>query len=118
MVDALKEGIDTKVGERGIQLSGGQRQRVGIARALYHQTDVLVFDEATSSLDGITEKKIMDAINDLSGQKTIILIAHRIKTIRNCDEIFLINKGKVLDHGSYEELIKNNKQFQDMTHNA
>ena len=118
MIDTLKEGINTKVGERGIQLSGGQRQRVGIARALYHQTDVLVFDEATSSLDGITEKKIMDAINDLSGQKTIILIAHRIKTIRNCDEIFLINKGQVSDHGSYEELIKKNKQFKDMTHNA
>ena len=82
LVAQLPDGVNTKVGERGVQLSGGQRQRIGIARALYHEADVLVFDEATSALDGITEKVIMDAIHDFSGQKTIIMIAHRLKTVQ------------------------------------
>lgn len=77
MVEGLPEGVNTKVGERGVQLSGGQRQRIGIARALYHEAKVLVFDEATSALDGITEKIVMDAIHEFSGKKTIIMIAHR-----------------------------------------
>ena len=117
-VKNLKNGIDTKVGERGVQLSGGQRQRIGIARALYQKADVLIFDEATSSLDGITEKMIMDAIHDFSGKKTIILIAHRLKTVQKCDEIFFLEKGKVQDQGTYEELIKKNKNFKKMTENA
>lgn len=114
LVQSLDQGIHTKVGERGVQLSGGQRQRIGIARALYHEADVLVFDEATSALDGITEKLIMEAIHDFSGQKTIIMIAHRLKTVQKCDSIFIIDKGKVIDQGRYDMLMKYNSFFKKM----
>lgn len=114
LVESLSEGIDTKVGERGVQISGGQRQRIGIARALYNQADVLVFDEATSALDGITEKVIMNAINELSGQKTIVLIAHRLKTVKNCDIIYFMKQGKVIEQGTYQELIDKNTTFKEM----
>ena len=113
-IETLDDDIHTKVGERGVQLSGGQRQRVGIARALYHEAEVLVFDEATSSLDGITEKMIMESIDNLNGKKTIIMIAHRLKTIQNCDKIFFIDNGQVIDHGRYDELIEKNEQFKKM----
>jgi len=118
MLESLKDDIHTQVGERGVQLSGGQRQRIGIARALYHKAEVLVFDEATSSLDGITEKMIMEAIYEFSGQKTIILIAHRLKTVEKCDKIFFIDKGQVIDQGTYQELIKKNEQFKNMAEHA
>ena len=114
MVQSLDKGIHTKVGERGVQLSGGQRQRVGIARALYYKAEVLVFDEATSSLDGVTEKMIMEAIHEFSGQKTIIMIAHRLKTVKKCDQIFFIDKGQVVDVGKYDELIERNEHFKNM----
>ena len=117
-INNLKQGIHTKVGERGIQLSGGQRQRIGIARALYHEAEVLVFDEATSSLDGITEKMIMEAIHQFSGKKTIILIAHRLKTVQKCDKLFFIDNGKVVDQGTYDELIEKNEQFKNMSMHA
>lgn len=118
LVSELPEGLNSLVGERGVQLSGGQRQRIGIARALYHEPDVLVFDEATSALDGITEKMIMDAIHDFSGQKTIILIAHRLKTVQKCDTIFMINKGELVDSGDYQTLIQNNSIFRNMANHA
>lgn len=114
LVSQLPEDINTKVGERGVQLSGGQRQRIGIARALYHKADILVFDEATSALDGITEKIIMDAIHDFSGKKTIIMIAHRLKTVQKCDTIFLMEKGEIVDSGTYDYLVENNPQFREM----
>lgn len=114
LVESLTEGLDTKVGERGVQLSGGQRQRIGIARALYNQADVLVFDEATSALDGITEKVIMDAIEELSGQKTIVMIAHRLKTVKNCDVIYLMKQGRIVEQGTYQQLIDNNPMFKKM----
>lgn len=117
-VHSLKDGIHTKVGERGVQLSGGQRQRIGIARALYHEAKVLIFDEATSSLDGITEKTIMKAIHKFSGQKTIVMIAHRLKTIQKCDQIFVIDNGKVADHGTFEELLEKNEVFKRMAMHA
>ena len=101
-----------------MQLSGGQRQRIGIARALYHKASVLVFDEATSALDGITEKLIMEAIHDFSGKKTIIMIAHRLKTVENCDIIFYVDKGRVVDKGTYKDLLKSNPDFRDMTLHA
>lgn len=118
LISTLDQGIHTKVGERGVQLSGGQRQRIGIARALYNNAEVLVFDEATSSLDGITEKMIMEAIHDFSGKKSIILIAHRLKTVKKCDKIFFIDKGRVADQGTYQELIESNKHFKDMAAHA
>ena len=118
LVQSLEQGVHTKVGERGVQLSGGQRQRIGIARALYYEAEVLVFDEATSSLDGITEKMIMEAIHDFSGQKTIIMIAHRLKTVQKCDQIFFIDKGQVVDQGTYQELIKSNEHFKNMAAHA
>ena len=118
MVEQLPDGVNTKVGERGVQLSGGQRQRIGIARALYHEADILVFDEATSALDGITEKIIMDAIHEFSGKKTIIMIAHRLKTVQKCDIIYLMEQGKVIDKGTYKELLKKNIQFKKMADHA
>lgn len=117
-IQTLEKGVHTNVGERGVQLSGGQRQRIGIARALYHEVEVLVFDEATSALDGITEKMIMDAIHDFSGKKTIIMIAHRLKTVQKCDQIFFIEKGQVKDQGSYQELINKNEHFKNMATHA
>ena len=118
LVRDLEDGIHTKVGERGVKLSGGQRQRIGIARALYHRAEVLIFDEATSSLDGITEKMIMEAIHDFSGKKTIILIAHRLKTIEKCDNIFFIDEGRIDDQGTYQELIERNEHFKKMADHA
>ncbi|ERS87963.1 ABC transporter ATP-binding protein [Halomonas sp. PBN3] len=114
----LPDGLETRVGERGVQLSGGQRQRIGIARALYHDADVLVLDEATSALDGITEKLIMDAIHDFSGKKTIIMIAHRLATVKQCDSIYLLADGQVIDHGSYSELSERNTIFKRMAEHA
>jgi len=114
----LPEGLNTRVGERGVQLSGGQRQRIGIARALYHDADVLILDEATSALDGITEKLIMDAIHDFSGQKTIIMIAHRLATVKKCDSIYLLANGQVTDQGSYSELCQRNDVFKRMADHA
>ncbi|WP_048306034.1 ABC transporter ATP-binding protein [Halomonas sp. PR-M31] len=114
LVSQLPQGLDTKVGERGVQLSGGQRQRIGIARALYHDAEVLVFDEATSALDNISEKMIMDAIYEFVGKKTVIIIAHRLSTVKQCDLIFLMEAGKVIDSGTYDELAENNKIFKKM----
>jgi len=110
----LPQQYETLVGERGVRLSGGQRQRLGIARALYFDPDILILDEATSALDGITEEKVMNSILLLSGKKTIILIAHRLTTLQECDTIFLLNKGKLIDQGNYHSLMKNNSVFQQM----
>lgn len=117
-VDSLPQGFDTKVGERGVQLSGGQRQRIGIARALYNEAPILIFDEATSALDGITEKIIMNAIQELSGKKTIIMIAHRLKTVKKCDIIYLMEQGKVTAEGKYQELLEKNIQFKEMAEHS
>ena len=118
LVTQLPLGLKTKIGERGVQLSGGQRQRIGIARALFNEASVLVFDEATSSLDGITEKLIMDAIHDLSGQKTIIMIAHRLKTVEKCNLIFYLDNGSVKNKGTYEQLLKSDVNFKKMAEHA
>ena len=118
LLSKYENGVYTRVGERGVQLSGGQRQRIGIARALYYKSEVLVFDEATSSLDGISEKKIMKAINNFSGKKTIIMIAHRLKTVQKCDQIFFLDKGQIIDNGTYQELFETNEHFKNMAENA
>ncbi|SDA66168.1 ABC transporter transmembrane region [Lachnospiraceae bacterium G11] len=95
-VKTLPEGLDTKVGDRGVRLSGGQRQRIGIARALYHNPDILVFDEATSALDNETEAALMEAINNFHGRKTMIIIAHRLNTIKQCDYVYKVQDGKII----------------------
>ena len=115
LIDTLPEGYDTYVGERGIKLSGGQRQRIGIARALYKDTTVLILDEATSSLDNMTEKYVMESVNELSQDLTIIIIAHRLSTVKNCDVIFEIDKGVVVAYGSYKHLVKTSPSFKEMS---
>lgn len=110
----LDQGIETNIGEHGLKLSGGQRQRIGIARALYHDPNILVFDEATSALDGLTENSIMKAINQLGNEKTIIMIAHRLKTIQAADVIYFLNDGKITDFGRYQDLIEKNEEFRAM----
>jgi ATP-binding cassette subfamily C protein len=111
----LPEKYSTVVGERGVRLSGGQRQRIGIARALYSNPDILIFDEATSSLDNITERAVLEAIENISQTKTIIMIAHRLSTVENCDEIFLLEKGEVIGSGNYESLLRDNEEFKEMS---
>ncbi len=113
-IQKLEQKYDTLVGERGVQLSGGQRQRIGIARALYHGASVLVFDEATSALDGITESSIMSAIRGLMGKKTMIIIAHRLSTVQECDQLILLENGKLSAQGSYDELLRSSPDFQKM----
>ena len=111
VINELPNQYQTTIGERGVRLSGGQRQRIGIARALYHNPKVLILDEATSALDNLTEKAVMDAVNNLSKNLTIILIAHRLSTVKKCDKIFLLEKGKLQNEGTFEELIKINNSF-------
>ncbi|WP_302142675.1 ABC transporter ATP-binding protein [Halomonas alkalicola] len=114
LIEKLPEGIQTWVGERGVQLSGGQRQRIGIARALYQQAKVLVLDEATSALDGITERRVMEDIQRLAGNLTIVLIAHRLTTVKGCDMIYVLEAGQVVDSGTYEQLAEYNDTFKLM----
>jgi ABC-type multidrug transport system fused ATPase/permease subunit len=104
VVEALPDGLDTVLGEHGVRLSGGQRQRVGIARAVYHQPQVLILDEATSALDNETEQEVTRAINGLSGQLTLIVIAHRLSTIQNCDRIVFLKAGRIIGVGKFDEL--------------
>lgn len=109
-VDSLPQGLDTFVGDRGVRLSGGQRQRIGIARALYHDPEILVLDEATSALDNETEAAVMEAIDNLQGMKTMIIIAHRLTTIRNVDVIYEVADGKVLEKSKEEVFGENNAE--------
>jgi len=111
----LSEGFNTLVGERGVRLSGGQRQRIGIARALYHDPEVLVLDEATSNLDQGTERAVHVAIEQAAKAKTVIMIAHRLSTTRHCDELYLFDKGQLIDQGDYESLIQRSDRFRAMS---
>ena len=104
IVDDLPQGYETRLGERGVSLSGGQRQRLGIARALYHDPPFLILDEATSALDNLTEKHVLDAIDKLSKKKTLLVIAHRLSTVKACDQVCFINRGKIQAIGTYQEL--------------
>jgi ABC-type multidrug transport system fused ATPase/permease subunit len=110
----LPGGYQTLVGDRGARLSGGQRQRIGIARALYHDPDVLIMDEATSALDNVTERAVIEAMNRLGGDKTVVMVAHRLSTVRDCDLIFLLEHGKVGAQGSFDELLEISPAFRDM----
>jgi len=110
----LSEGYDTLVGESGVRLSGGQRQRLGIARALYRDPEVLFLDEATSALDNLTEKAVIKAVEGLSGKKTIVMIAHRLSTVRNCDQIVFMQRGRITAMGTYDQLIEENADFREI----
>lgn len=114
VLSELPQGYDTVVGERGVRLSGGQRQRIGIARALYRDPTLLIMDEATSALDNITERVVMEAVQNIRADKTIILIAHRLSTVRDCDAIFLMEQGRVVAQGTYDELVNGNETFRQM----
>lgn len=109
LICSLPNGIETVIGEQGVKLSGGQRQRIGIARALYHNPQILVMDEATAALDNATEKAFMRAINNLKGKKTLIMIAHRLSTVKDCDIIYFMENGEIIDSGSYTYLQTNSK---------
>jgi ABC-type multidrug transport system fused ATPase/permease subunit len=109
-----KEKFKTQVGERGIKLSGGERQRIGIARAIIKDPQILIFDEATSSLDTENESYVMEAINDVSKGKTTIIIAHRLSTVRDADQIIVMNKGQIVGTGTHDELLANNAEYQNL----
>jgi ABC-type multidrug transport system fused ATPase/permease subunit len=104
-INDLPEGLSTNVGERGVRISGGQKQRIGIARALYHNPTVLIFDEATSALDNSTEIAFVNAIKNLAGLKTIIIIAHRLTTIEHCDYVYKLDNGKIISEGKYKDVV-------------
>ena len=103
-VSSLEKKDKTVIGNRGIKVSGGQKQRIGIARALYHNPQILILDEATSSLDTINEKKIMEEIYDTGRNRTLIIITHRHSSVFNCDKVYLLDKGKIIDEGKYTDL--------------
>ena len=111
VIDALPQGLDTVTGERGVRLSGGQRQRIAIARALYDDPEVLVMDEATAALDNETEREVTQAIEWLSKEKTIIVIAHRLSTVRNCDSLCFMQDGRISATGSIDKLMQH-REFQ------
>ena len=113
-VKELPNGLDTLIGENGVRFSGGQRQRIGIARALYHDPQVLIMDEATAALDSETERAFIKSIENLSGERTIILIAHRITTVINCDIIFFLRQGRMIASGTYDFLLSKNTEFRQM----
>ncbi len=110
----LPEGLDTGLGERGVRLSGGQRQRVGIARALYHDPQVLIFDEATSALDSESERDITETIEAMRGDKTVLIIAHRLSTVKRCDRLVLLRNGAIADTGTFDELMSRRADFREM----
>jgi ABC-type multidrug transport system fused ATPase/permease subunit len=113
-VDSLPEGVQTRIGERGARLSGGQRQRIGIARSLMRDADLLIFDEATAALDSETEHRITRVLEALRGEKTLIVIAHRLSTVRRCDRLYFLDNGRLVDQGRFEELYGRNAMFRDM----
>jgi ATP-binding cassette subfamily C protein len=113
-IDELPEGLETTVGEGGVRLSGGQRQRIAIARALYHDPDVLVMDEATAALDNATERALMQSIERLRGERTLLMIAHRLTTLRGCDRLYYLEDGQIEAAGSYDELQQRHASFRAM----
>jgi len=115
-IETLLNKYDTVVGENGVILSGGQKQRLAIARAFVQKTKIILFDEATSSLDNETQEEIQKAISNLKDEYTILIIAHRLSTIVNCDKIMVLENGKIDDQGSHEELLNRNTTYQNLYH--
>ncbi len=113
-IQTLSKGIDTKVGERGVKLSGGQKQRLAIARALLRNSGIIIFDESTSSLDNFAQENIKRSIDNLKGKSTIVIVAHRLSTIKNVDKIFFLDEGKIIDEGTFDYLFENNEKFKNM----
>ena len=113
-ISELPSGLDTIVGESGIRVSGGQKQRIGIARALYRDPEIMIFDEATSALDSVTERELMQEINQLSGDKTLIIVAHRLSTVEKCTVIHLLDEGKIIARGSHAELLMNSPEYRTL----
>jgi ABC-type multidrug transport system fused ATPase/permease subunit len=109
-----RDGLQTMVGDDGLQLSGGQKQRLGIARAIYRKAEVLIFDEATSALDSVTEEEVLETFNKLKGNATTISIAHRVQTLKNVDEIWVLNNGKIEAKGSYNQLKEQSELFKKL----
>ena len=113
-IEAEPAGYATVVGERGIRLSGGQRQRIGIARALYKQASVLIFDEATSALDNTTERSVINSLSDLDREVTVVLVAHRLSTLEDCDVIVEMQDGRIVGSGTFEDLMSTSHTFREM----
>ena len=112
-IEALPEGYNTLIGEGGASLSGGEKQRISIARAMLKDAGIIIFDEATANTDPENEDKLKEAIESLTKNKTVIMIAHRLKTIRNANQILVLKDGEIVERGSHEELIKNNGLYSD-----
>ena len=113
-ISTLAQGLDTRVGESGIKLSGGQKQRLAIARALLKKSSIILFDESTSSLDNLAQNHIKQSIDNIKGKSTIVIVAHRLTTIKNVDKIFYLENGEIVDVGTFDELYKRNKSFKTM----
>ena len=113
-ISTLSLGLDTRVGESGIKLSGGQKQRLAIARALLKKSSIILFDESTSSLDNLAQNHIKQSIDNIKGKSTIVIVAHRLTTIKNVDKIFYLENGEIVDVGTFDELYKRNKSFKTM----
>ena len=107
LVSDLPNGVETIIGENGVKLSGGQRQRIALARAFYHERNILIMDESTSALDNETEEEIIDEIKRLKGVKTLIIIAHRLTTLQHCDRIYRLEKGRIVECSTYQDIINN-----------
>ena len=114
LVASLPDGADTAVGERGVRLSGGERQRIAIARALYRDPELIVLDEATSALDTVTERAVLRAVLGAARDRTVVMVAHRLGTVRSCDTVVLLDGGRVADRGSYDALLARNARFRRM----
>ncbi len=114
VVRGLDKQLDTRIGENGVSLSGGERQRLGIARAIYTNPEILILDESTSSLDAQTETAIMHEIYEMKESRTIVLVAHRLSTVKSCDRIFVFDKGEIIAEGTYKELIDTSSRFRQL----
>ena len=110
-VQGLEQGLDSIVGENGVKLSGGQKQRLAIARALLKDSKIIIFDESTSSLDNFAQEEVKEAIQNLSGNRTVITVAHRLSTIKNAQKIYFIDDGKIIDSGDFDELLNGCEEF-------